>query len=139
MIKVQRQELLNKLNILEKAYNTKNHIEALSYLKFDNGKLTMSNGYTIIITRIGIENDSDFKTLIPFKLLKDIVSKLNGDDVSYFIYDMDWGKKFDDYHIIREGETEPVPMRTIEELWNYFVEEHPEIVDNSKEGNDDEE
>ena len=26
-----------------------------------------------------------------------------------------------------------------EELWNYFVEEHPEIVDNSKEGNDDEE
>ena len=63
----------------------------------------------------------------------------SGDDVSYFIYDMDWGKKFDDYHIIREGETEPVPMRTIEELWNYFVEEHPEIVDNSKEGNDDEE
>ena len=63
----------------------------------------------------------------------------SGDDVSYFIYDMDWGKKFDDYHIIRDGETEPVPMRTIEELWNYFVEEHPEIVDNSKEGNDDEE
>ena len=63
----------------------------------------------------------------------------SGDDVSYFIYDMDWGKKFDDYHIIREGETEPVPMRTIEELWDYFVEEHPEIVDNSKEGNTDEE
>lgn len=62
-----------------------------------------------------------------------------GDDLSYFIYDMDWGKKFDEFHIIREGETEPVPMRTIEELWNYFVEEHPEIVDNSKEGNDDEE
>ena len=58
-----------------------------------------------------------------------------GDDLSYFIYDMDWGKKFDEFHIIREGETEPVPMRTIEELWNYFVEEHPEIVDNSEEGN----
>lgn len=82
MIKVQRQELLNKLNILEKAYNAKNHIEALSYLKFDNGKLTMSNGYTIIITRIGIENDTDFKTLIPFKLLKDIVSKLDGNILS---------------------------------------------------------
>ena len=51
---------------------------------------------------------------------------------------MDWGKKFDEFHIIREGETEPVPMRTIEELWNYFVEEHPEIVDNSEEGNDNE-
>ena len=84
MINVQRNELLNKLNVLDKAYNVKNHIESLSYLKFDNGKLTMSNGNTIIVTRIAIENenDVDFKTLIPFKLLKDIVSKLDGDILS---------------------------------------------------------
>ena len=61
-----------------------------------------------------------------------------GDDLSYFIYDMDWGKKFDEFHIIREGETEPVPMITNEELWKYFVGEHPEIVYNNKEATDDE-
>lgn len=81
MIKVQRNKLLNKLNILEKAYSVKNFIPSLTFLKFDNGKLTMSNGNIIIITRIEIENenDEDLKTLIPFKLLKDIVSKLDGD------------------------------------------------------------
>ena len=84
MIKLERQELLNKLNILEKAYSVKNSIPALTFLKFDNGKLTMSNRDTVIITRIEIENESneDFKVLIPFKLLKDIVSKLDGDILS---------------------------------------------------------
>lgn len=84
MIKLERQDLLNKLNILEKAYTVKNAIPTLTFLKFDNGKLTMSNGDTIIITRIEIENENneDFKALIPFKLLKDIVSKLNGDIIS---------------------------------------------------------
>ena len=52
-----------------------------------------------------------------------------GDDISYFIYDMEFGKNFDKYHIQRSDEEEPVPMRTIEEAWDYFVSEHPEIVD----------
>ena len=84
MIKLQRQELLNKLNVLEKAYISKSSFPMLTFLKFDNGKMTMSNGDTIIITRIEIEKetDEDFKYLIPFKLLKDIVSKLNGDIIS---------------------------------------------------------
>ena len=52
-----------------------------------------------------------------------------GTDLDYFIYDMEFGKNFDKYHIQRSDEDKPVPMRTIEEAWDYFVSEHPEIVD----------
>lgn len=84
MITINRESLLNKLNILEKAYNPKCSIPSLTFLKFSNGKMTMSNSYVTIITRVDIlkENDNeDFKVLIPFKLFKDIITKLNDKDI----------------------------------------------------------
>lgn len=75
---INRIEFLDKLSILEKAYTPKNNIQSLTFLKFDNGKLTMSDNNTIIITRLpSFENEIEFKTLLPFKTLKDILSKLN--------------------------------------------------------------
>lgn len=90
MITINRESLLNKLNILEKAYNPKCAIQSLTFLKFNNGKMTMSNSYTTIITRVDILKDNDeedFKTLIPFKLFKDIVSKLNDKDIELNLKD----------------------------------------------------
>ena len=84
MITINRESLLNKLNILEKAYNPKCSIPSLTFLKFSNGKMIMSNSYVTIITRVDILKDNeneDFKVLIPFKLFKDIITKLNDKDI----------------------------------------------------------
>lgn len=87
-IKIDRELLLNKLNILEKAYPNKTTIPALQFLKFDNGKLTTSDSQTVMITKIDYEiieknenEEFEFKTLIPFKTLKNVVSKLNDTNI----------------------------------------------------------
>lgn len=90
MITIERTKLIEKLNILEKAYSSKTTIPALQFIKFDNGKMTMSDSNVVIITRIDIaklNDEEDFKALIPFKLFKDIISKLNNEDIELNLKD----------------------------------------------------
>ncbi len=84
-ITLNREELLKKVLILEKATINKTDIPSLSFIKFDNGKLTMSDNNVVITTKI--ECDNEFKALIPFKTLKDILSKLKDKNVDFTLED----------------------------------------------------
>ena len=85
-MKLNVNELKNKLDVLEKSYSAKGD-SIYQFLHFDNGKMTVSNGNSIIKTKINYDNEEDFKCLIPFKIFRDIVSKLNYDSLQMELKD----------------------------------------------------
>lgn len=44
-------------------------------------------------------------------------------DIDYFIYELDFGKKWPEYSVYNEQGT-PIPMSTPEELYDYLIEEY---------------
>lgn len=44
-------------------------------------------------------------------------------DIDYFIYELDFGKKWPEYSIYDEYDA-PIPMRTPEELYDYLIKEN---------------
>lgn len=65
-------ELLTKLNVLEKAYNNKTPMEAFKGVRFINDKMIVSNGnQTIISTITGVDD-----MLVPFKTFKDVITRI---------------------------------------------------------------
>ena len=44
-------------------------------------------------------------------------------DIDYFIYELDFGKKWPEYSVYNE-QGSPIPMSTPEELYDYLIEEY---------------
>lgn len=44
-------------------------------------------------------------------------------DIDYFIYEMNFGKRWPEYTVYDENE-KPIPMRTPEEFYDYLIKEH---------------
>lgn len=55
-------------------------------------------------------------------------TRYDSNNIEYFIYDAAFGKKADTYFIQEKDGTE-IHFYTAEDLWNYLVNEHPEIED----------
>lgn len=76
-MKFSREYLLKKINILSSIPQSKNQI--LSFLKWDNDYLIFTNGDITIKT--SIETDEEFRILIPCLPFKNILDKMNCNDV----------------------------------------------------------
>lgn len=55
-------------------------------------------------------------------------SDVYGNDIDYFIYETEWGKKADEYFTTLES-GEQVHFNTAEDVWNYLVTLNPDIED----------
>lgn len=71
-------ELKNKLQILGMAYSSKPYIAELSFLKFYDGALTMSNGSDVVYTNIEYQGEP-INTLLPYDMLNKIIGRVTGD------------------------------------------------------------
>ena len=49
-------------------------------------------------------------------------------DIEYYIYDLEWGRKWKPGTITDEFGND-VPMGTLDDLWDELVRRHPDIVD----------
>lgn len=76
-----RRELQDNLNVLSKAYSIKPNMPIYQFVKFDDDKLIMSDGYISISCNF----KSDIKALLPFKQLFDIVNKLTSQTIELII------------------------------------------------------
>lgn len=56
-------------------------------------------------------------------------------DIEYFVYDCDFGRKSDEYPIEYDDGT-IVHLTDVNTLWDYLVEWHPEIVDTEEDEKD---
>jgi len=60
---------------------------------------------------------------------KDIPNdKYDSSNISYFIYDVEFGKNADEYFITLDTGDE-IKFNTVDDLWDYLVSLHPEIND----------
>lgn len=84
---INRNELQKKLKALESAVAVKPTIPAHTFLKWDNGTMTTTNGYTSVIANIQLGIGDEIKALIPFKPFKQIIDKVGSKDVELIIKD----------------------------------------------------
>jgi len=74
---------------------------------------------------------SSYIELLEYCCKDDMYENYDPTNISYFIYDCDYGKKADEYFITEQDGSE-VKFYTAEDLWNYLVKNHPEIDDKSE-------
>lgn len=67
--------------------------------------------------------------------VKDEYDPIYGTWLDYFIYDLEFGKKFK-AGMVGYKDGRDLDMSTPEALWDYFVSEHPEIEDKEELNND---
>lgn len=74
---------------------------------------------------------SSFLRLLAYCCKDEYTDKRYPNNIEYFIYDCEFGKKANEYTITEEDGTE-IHLTNSEALWNYLVKNNPDIVDNSK-------
>ena len=77
-MKLNRNELLKKINFLKPAFSRKASIPALQFIKFDNGTMTLCDTVNAISTKIEFVSSEDEikQALIPFETFEKIISKV---------------------------------------------------------------
>lgn len=80
-LKLNRENLKNKLAIVGKAYNPKASMPCFTGVLFENEHIVVANESVAIETEIISIDDEYINALIPFKTINDIVSKVKNEEI----------------------------------------------------------
>lgn len=72
-----------------------------------------------------LSSSNDFFLEKPFNIMLNMLEDLTHDEygnISYFICELEWGKKAED-DSVSDADGTPIPMKTIEDLYNKLVKD----------------
>jgi len=125
------QKLQEKLKKMTKELFIKCVKSIIDYEEYEEEVYDATNGVVDLVESNQLQN----LVMVFIELLNYVTKDLPNDEVpdnlSYFLWETDCGKRADTMFITetKNDETVEYNFSTVEDVWNYLVKEHPEIED----------
>lgn len=98
-------EFIKAMDNFQQMYEKENQISELLHLDVDwPGSNWIWSYYDLICTMCDIDTENDYN------------------DLDYFVFELDFGKKYEPGDYMVDGKE--IPLATIEDLWNALTDDH---------------